>query len=271
MRYELYADSLFLVNFVMNLYILMLVDRSTLRAALPWRLALAAALGAGSCLLMFLAACPAPVKLFLGAAGALGMIPAAFPVRGLRNFLKLLEKMLLFSFCMGGALIFLLRGIPLREGALRGVAGILGAGGLFFLFLRRMPCGRGQEDCLCRVTLVRRGRQVQVSALIDSGNCLIEPISGKPVCVVEEEVFRELWGEDERLYRAIPYHSIGKSRGILEGYLLPEMYVETDGMRKALREVYIAVSREKISEADAPGEHSVKMILNPRVLGPVNN
>lgn len=34
MRYELYADSLLLLNFVMNLYLLILVDRSTLRTAL---------------------------------------------------------------------------------------------------------------------------------------------------------------------------------------------------------------------------------------------
>ena len=33
MHYELYVDSLFLINFTMNLYLLMLVDRSTLSSA----------------------------------------------------------------------------------------------------------------------------------------------------------------------------------------------------------------------------------------------
>ena len=33
MRYELYVDSLFLINFVMNLYLLILVNRSSLRTA----------------------------------------------------------------------------------------------------------------------------------------------------------------------------------------------------------------------------------------------
>ncbi len=266
MRYELYVDSLFLVNFVMNLYILMLVNRNTFRTAAPGRLMLGAALGAGCYLLMFLLNLPVPLKLLSGAAGAVGMLPVAFPVRGLRNFLKLVEKMLIFSFCMGGALIFLLRSIPLGEGVLTGIFGILGVGGILCVFLGRFPWEAKPENSLCRVTLVRGEKQVTVWALIDSGNSLAEPISGKPVCVVEEDVFRSLWEEGRQLYRVIPYHSIGKKRGILEGYLLPELHVEIDGMRKVFREVYIAVSPETISAADAPEADPVKMIMNPRLL-----
>lgn len=266
MRYELYVDSLFLINFVMNLYILMLVNRSTLHTAAPWRLLLGAALGGGCYLLMFLLNLPVPLKLFLGAAGAVGMLPVAFPVRGLRNLLKLTEKMLIYSFCMGGALLFLLRSFSVGGGALTGIFGILGVGGIVSLFLGRFPWEQKPANSLCRVTLVRGEEQVTVSALIDSGNSLVEPISGKPVCVVEEEVFRRLWKGGGELFRAIPYHSIGKKRGILEGYLLPELQVELDGMRKIFREVYIAVSPETISAADAPEAESIKMIMNPRIL-----
>ncbi len=39
MHYELYVDSLFFMNFIMNLYLLILVDRSILRTAPLWRLA----------------------------------------------------------------------------------------------------------------------------------------------------------------------------------------------------------------------------------------
>lgn len=266
MRYELFVDSLFLINFVMNLYLLMLVDRSTLQTARPGRLLLAAALGGGCYLLMFLFNIAVPLKLFLGAAGAVGMLPVAFPVRGLRNLLKLMEKMLVFSFCMGGALIFLLRTVPLKEGMLTGIFGVLLAGGLLFLFLGRFPWESKPEDSICPVTLIRGERQVSVQALIDSGNSLVEPISGKPVSVVDEEIFRELWEGGGQLYRVIPYHSIGKKRGILEAYLLPELQVELHGMRKVFREVCIAVSAERISAADVSEAESVKMIINPRLL-----
>ncbi len=39
MHYELYVDSLFFLNFIMNLYLLILVNRSTFRTATPGRIA----------------------------------------------------------------------------------------------------------------------------------------------------------------------------------------------------------------------------------------
>ena len=53
MRYELYVDSLLLINFVMNLYLLMLVSRSSLCTATPGRLLLGALFGAVSYFLPF--------------------------------------------------------------------------------------------------------------------------------------------------------------------------------------------------------------------------
>lgn len=257
MRYELYVDSLFLMNFVMNLYILMLVDRSTLRTATPGRLLAGAAIGAGGYLLPFFIGGPLPVKLLLGAVAALGMLLISFSIKGFRNFMRLVEKTLLFSFCIGGGMLFLFR-IPGLTGGIRtGTFAILASGGILFLFLKRFSREPKPENCMCRATLIRDGARVTVAALIDSGNSLTEPISGKAVSVVDEKVFRSLWGNGGQGYRAIPYHSIGKSRGILEGYLLPELRLEVNGMCKTFRNVYIAVSPECISE---------KMIINPRIL-----
>lgn len=266
MRYELYVDSLFLINFVMNLYILMLVNRSTLRTATPGRLLAGAAFGGGGYLLLLFIGGPVPFKLLLGAAGALGMLLISFPVKGFKNFLRLVEKTLFFSFCIGGGMLFLIRSLHLTEGVLTGICGVMGLGGVLFLFLSHFLREPKPEHCICRATLVREGTRVTVSALLDSGNSLAEPISGKPVSVVEEKVFRSLWGSGGQGYRAIPYHSIGKNRGILEGYLLPELYLEVNGMRKTFRNVYVAVSPESISAADGYKADSVKMIINPRLL-----
>ena len=257
MRYELYVDSLFLMNFVMNLYILILVNRSTLRTATPGRLLAGAIVGGGGYLLPFIIGGPIPFRLLLGAATALGMLPISFPIKGLTNFMKLVEKTLFFSFCIGGGMFFLLRIPGLTGGVRSGTFMALGFGGVLFLFLQRFSEEPKPEQCICRATLIRDGARVTVSALIDSGNSLTEPISGKAVSVVDEKVFKSLWGNGGQGYRAIPYHSIGKKRGILEGYLLPELCIEVNGMSKTFRDVYVAVSPESIS---------VKMIINPRLL-----
>ncbi len=104
-----------------------------------------------------------------------------------------------------------------------------------------------------------------MTALIDSGNSLFEPISGKPVCVVGRTVFEALWEGAQEGFRAVPYHSIGKSRGILPAYLLAELWVETGGMEYRFADVYVAVSDEEVSGAASAGAESVNMIINPRL------
>lgn len=263
MHYELYVDSLFIINFVMNLYLLILVDRSTIRTASPGRLAAGAAVGAAGYLLPFFWTASGILKLVAGiCVGTAGMLCVTFPVRSLRMFLKLLERLLLYSFGMGGILLFLIRSLkPARE-VLTGALGILGAGGIAFLILRRFRFGLKTKD-LCTATLCRNGIRVKAVGLMDSGNSLMEPISGKPVCVVGKSLFERLWGEDTGGFRVIPYHSIGKKRGIMRGYLLPELELDTEGMRLKFKDVYIAVSDEEVSRTDGAEVESVEIIINP--------
>ena len=264
MHYELYIDSLFLVNFVMNLYLLLLVDLSTLRTATRSRLLLGAGVGGVCGLLPFMLPGPILTKVCASAlAGTVGMILITFPVRGIRMFLKLLKRLLLYSFCMGGVLLFLIRSFPRFRSFFTGISGILGVGGISFLFLSRARERKEPKDSICRAELVCPGERFWVTALVDSGNSLVEPISGKPVCIVSEQLLNRLREKLPPGYRAIPYHSIGKKRGILEGYLLPELIVELDGIRKSFTQIYIAAGPEGISETDDEKAESVKMIINP--------
>lgn len=264
MHYIIYVDSLFFLNFIMNLYLLILVDRSMSRRVRMWRLFAGAAVGALCFLVPFWTRGPVFLKLAAGAAaGTAGMLCVTFPVRSFGMFLKLLERLLLYSFGMGGALLFLIRCLPGSRAFLTGTLGLLGTGGIVFLLFMKSRSGPGLEHSLCRAVLIRKGEKLAVRALVDSGNSLIEPVSGKSVSIVDKAVFDRLWGEDRSTFRAIPYHSIGKRRGILEGYLLPELLLETEGMKFRFTQVYIAVSSEKISGTeDAEGE-SVNMIINP--------
>lgn len=267
MHYELYVDSLILINFGMNLYLIMLVNLSTFKTAAPWRMLLGALAGSLSYVLMLAGVLPPVLRLPAGIlTGGLGMLLIAFPVKSLRTLLRLSEKLLLAAFGLGGMQLFLLRCFPALRQWLTGVWGLLTAGGIAFLFLGRGMTGAGRKDCLCRAILRRDGASMTVAALIDSGNSLVEPVSGKPVSVVEEEVFRALWKNSMQGFRAIPYHSVGKSRGIMNGYLLPELALEVGGARKELRGVYIAVSREGLHASQSAAEESIKMIVNPALL-----
>lgn len=265
MRYELYVDSLLLINFVMNLYLLMLVSRSSLCTATPGRLLLGALFGAVSYFLPFFLPGPPWLKLFLGAAvGCAGMIWITFRVSSMGAFFKILWKLVIYSFFMGGILLFLIRSIPALRLGLMNIFSIMGIGGAGFLALSRFFRDRRKSGSICRATLIRKGDQMTVAALLDSGNSLVEPVSGKPVSIIEKNIFKSLWKEEPAGYRAIPYHSIGKKRGILQGYLLPELLIEVEGEVKACRDVYVAVSEELCGTDSCEGQ--VRMILNPRLL-----
>lgn len=257
MYYELYVDSLFLVNFVMNLYLLLLVNRKLFRTATRKCMLLGAAAGAILYFLPFLLPGPVWLKYIIGMPpGTIAMILIAFRVRSVGSFWRILESLLLYSVLLGGAML-LIRKLPLFGQQMTGIWGILGVGALVYLLFGYCIERKNRRECLCKVTLIQKGNRVTVWALLDSGNSLIEPISGKPVAVIEKDLALKLWGEEPHLYRAIPYHSIGKKRGILKGYLLQEMQIETEGVVKICKEAYVAVCEEYITE-----DH-IKMILNP--------
>lgn len=264
MHYIVYVDSLFFLNFIMNLYLLILVDHSMLRRVRIWRMLSGALAGAVCFLVPFWTGGPAFLRMAAGIVlGTAGMLCITFQVRSLGMFLKLLERLLLYSFGMGGALLVLIRYLPGGRAFWTGTLELLGAAGLGVLLLLKFRRGSDPGNSLCRAVLIRKGEKLAVTALMDSGNTLIEPFSGKSVSIVDRAVFDRLWGQERDTFRAIPYHSIGKRRGILEGYLLPELELETEGMVYRFTQVYIAVSNEEISGTENAEGESVKMIINP--------
>lgn len=279
MYYELYVDSLFLVNFVMNLYLLLLVNQSTYRTATRLRLVLGAMAGAFCYLMPFFCGGPAWLRYLFGAvAGMAAMYFVVFRIRSLHAFLVITGKLLIYSFLMGGCLLFLMRSIPAIKGFLTGIFGVMGAGAVIFLclFYGKKREEQNKESSLCKVTLVSGGKTVTVTALLDSGNSLVEPISGEPVSVVDGRELQALWDSDScekgqgvpcrPRFRVIPYRSIGKKKGILYACLLEEIRIELDGLVKVCKNVYVASSGEEISDKDNSGKESVRMILNPALL-----
>lgn len=260
MYVEIYVDSLFLVNFVMNLYLLILVNRCTYNTAGTGRLLVGAAVEALVWLFPFLNWGSVAFRvIFSVLVGTWLMVRIVFRIGNLKAMLRILEKLLWFSFVMGGGVLFLQGVIPdFRENAV-GIFGVMGAGGLVFLLASDVKKNR-KESVRCSVTLVIEWegvkRTIVTNGLIDSGNSLIEPISGKPVSVIDRKIFEALWEEIPLMWRAVPYRSISKKRGILQAYAVSEVWLEPEGLNLKCRDVYVAVSPEPIEG----------MIIHPALL-----
>lgn len=263
MYYEIYVDSFFVLQFFLNLFLLELVNRLCYRAASVKRVVGGAVIGAACSMLPFLL----PVKLGYSMLGGfllsvISMSLFTFRTFRLRQLLKILEKMLMMTLLLGGILIFLLKLLPNGQGALKGCFAVLSVGAVSYVVTGRLMKGDKDSENVCIVTLEGSQGKLQIEALIDTGNSLVEPISGEPVAVLQEEVFRRLFGDEvPELYRVIPYCSVGKSNGILKGYLLEQLTIELQGVKKECGRSYVAVCKELIAE-----KSNFKMILNPQML-----
>ncbi len=261
--YEVYIDNLFLVNFVMNLLCLELTNLTYHRLASRRRVVAGAAFGAVCYLIPFLLSGPAGFRMVCGlACSAGGMLWITFRPHSPGAFVCACRRLFLGTFLLGGGILFLIRLMPGLRRFVVCASGILGIGILLFLEVSYLVEKSGKSGRLYPVELLGKGSSVGVKALLDTGNGLVEPISGEPVCILERGAFDKLWRDGgPEGFRVIPYHSIGKSNGILSGYRIPEMRIEIDGMIRKRRNVYVGVSEEQIS-----GGGNYAMILNPRVL-----
>ncbi|GAW92136.1 sigma-E processing peptidase SpoIIGA [Calderihabitans maritimus] len=307
-RYAVYLDILFFINFFMDYVVLWATSKFSQISTTAGRLAAGAAFGALFSILLFLVGLNSPYYHSSGLilAGKIlfpvAMVWAAFPQVKLRRFLQALGYFYLVSFAMGGAMlgaIFYFNNNPQVVTATAGIrlfltgvrytwllaavaiAVLMGKWGVvairknFFQSIMRVP------------VIIRFGsHRIPVKALVDTGNQLRDPISKKPVMIVEydlikpflppalqqafdknpepdvTEIVSSLQGTSwaARL-RIIPFTSIGKSKGVLVGFRPDEVIVVADGSPVKIGDVILGVYRKPLS-----GEGSYRALLHPDLI-----
>ena len=112
----------------------------------------------------------------------------------------------------------------------------LGAMVLVPVFLGRSTAMR---NWLVRLRMTQNSKTICFHALIDTGNCLREPLSGLPVLVVEAGLLRELL--PERGYRVISYGSLG-GKGRLACFKPEGLWIEMRGKLRYAPDLWVAVA-----------------------------
>lgn len=261
MYYEVYADSLFFLYFGLDLYVLWVVNKLVLEKVKGIRLLTGAALGAVMALLPFLISIPFLKGGIWYVCSILVMGSYTFRVQSKKQLLGIMKRLLMVMIILSSVLTLFMKVLP-GEGRFLGSAGILLLGALCCKWLSENVDKKRTRGYFCKVRLVKGKESLEVNALLDTGNTLVEPISGKPVSVVGEALLMKYYGgEIPQVYRVIPFHSVGKKRGILQGFQLDEMVIETDEGEIVCKEVFIAASSELVTEGK-----SYEMILNPKLL-----
>lgn len=265
MVYEIYLDSLFVEVLFWNYCVLSLTNAGFYRVSKNWKIFLGAAAGTLGYLLPLFLPFPPLGRILFAAGSCVGALWFTFSVKAFSVFLKVLGNYLKYALLLGGSMLLILR---LPFAGMRNQKLVLS---LLILYLmtaagfriqRRSSADRAKGTG--SAVLIRDGKKICIDALVDSGNSLTEPISGKPVCVLDQNTARVLWGDgavqtgtslsgEEIPFRMIPYRSVGK-KGVMKGYLLPEMRLELGGPAVTFYNIYMAVSPQDLTKEEGKSQ-----------------
>lgn len=253
MYYELYVDVLFLVNFFMD-YIILLFVWKVLHCETR-HLNIVAGAGVGALLTCILIILPIPsafleMLLFHTIVNTC-MIQVGLKVKNISVFLRAFFLLYIGSILMGGILNAI--GQYVKISALFFFFAILG----YYLslgiwnFLSKL---QRWNSCHVKVRLLFQNQEIELEALIDTGNSLYDTVTGKPVSILSKQI-----GE-QYLQKEVRYISL---RTVTNGEsFLPLICVEKvwilEKQNRCYKNVLFAVADEEFSKNGL-----YKVILNP--------
>ena len=249
-----YLDVVLLENLCMN-YIILFATGYLMKIKMNHiRVIIASFLGGIYAIVSYMEILPIYSNFFMKILLSIGMVYLAFGAKNVKSILKQLIIFYLTSFAFGGcafALLYFVKpeNILMRNGVYGGTYPIKIAllGGLIgfiitYIAFKVIKNKLSKKDIIYDIAIEIDKKQVQVKAMLDTGNMLKDPITQTPVIVVEKErlygilpsslldhLENMIGGEGENILssseeekylhklRMIPFHSIGKQNGLMLG------------------------------------------------------
>lgn len=269
----IYVDTLFLLNGVVDYLLLLCAARVAGEELHRWRFALAAVLGGGYAVAIFL-----PGLAFLAQPACRLAIGVAMVLVAFSHSQRLLRQVLIFlalSCAFGGGVLAVSllggQGLALSGGVIYSgmdlkivLLSAAGCYGLLSLLFRRWGRHTDARGELVPARLVLGDKHIDLTALVDTGNTLSDPISGQGAIVAEGSAVIALLPSGTALdlsdpagtlahsrtgalasrLRLLPYRAVGIERGLLLALRLDG--VEVDGVDRGA--MLVALSPTPVSD-----------------------
>jgi len=205
-----YLDVVWLLNLVLDGFILLVTGFLARRPLKIWRMIGASVIGASYALFLFVPDMSALLTFLCKFLFSLAIVRVAFTPRGVADFAKLLGLFYLSSFVTGGA-AYAVNGYFQKETIQNGIVFVQGGmmwaqqTKLFYIllalpllwFLGRsawnwLGKAKHREQNFWMVDIEVEGSHVACTGLLDTGNALTDPLSRTPVMVADWELFRDV-------------------------------------------------------------------------------
>lgn len=254
MEYEFYLDLFFLTDFYFNLLSLFLSAALLGQRLFFWRLCLAAAIGsAWNCFLIVFPLLPTWLELLITVlpVGGIMLIVAFYERFEEKQSKRFLRSLLLAegSFLVSAGLLNGCYSFSMQHFYLSDLESLIFTGllCLFAEHLLRYRYKRGTVgETRYPVSLYYQGKQKTFLALVDSGNRLHVPGTGKPVSLIS---YQDCTGFCDTVSGGfyIPYRAVGTERGMLFATLFEKMEIQGNERVITIEKPAVAIVKESLS------------------------
>ncbi len=291
-----YVDVLFVVNLLIN-YILLKASAILSKAkANRYRMLLGAFLGACYAVLIFFPDFSVIYSMLFKMLVSMLIVASSFAFYSIKGYIRTLFIFYMVSFGFGGCVlgVFYFSDVGAKLGAIysNGVLyfnlpwTVLATAGLLFYFATKIFSyfsGKSLKIGSLRKKLYIsfENNTAEVTALMDTGNSLVDPLTLTPVIVAEYKHLKNLFSEDVRLSldqlesgnitwiisdivqkgipaRLIPFTSLGKSNGMLIGFVPDKAEIHDSCGVRVLDKCVVGIYSKSLSK-----DRSYGALLNP--------
>ncbi|MFZ5627104.1 MAG: sigma-E processing peptidase SpoIIGA [Bacillota bacterium] len=264
----LYAEDIFLLNLSLNWLIIWLCGRLYRPYPARWRAWLGAGVGAlASLAYAFFSQSPWLVVLEKFGLSLLMVTVVWYPWSSWRQLLGQLIHFYLVSFALGGGVLGLLfwaerqgtaftdRLWPIFSALAWALPLMAVLGWLWGLCQPLLTLRQAARRAYQRLVRVAVGEQVVAcQGWLDSGNHLVEPLSGWPVLVVEKEAVKQLLPERldqpgwETRWRWVPFQGLGHQQGLLPAFKPDWVEIESADRTVRSQRLLVAIYEGSLGE-----------------------
>jgi len=292
----IYIDVLFAVNLLINYILLRACCVFTQLKLCKLRVAFGAFLGACYAVLIFFPDFSVLYSTICKLLISMLLVAASFPFYSIKSYIKALLIFYMVSFGFGGCVlgVFYFSDIGARLGAVysNGIFyfnlpwTILALSGtlfyicvkLFGLFSNRFAHSKNLRK---KLYISYNNNTAEITALIDTGNSLIDPVSLSPVIIAEYKSVKNLFDKEiqnglDRIgqenitwimsevaqsglsARLIPFSSLGKENGMLIGFVPDRAEIHDDCGVRVLEKCVVGLYEKNLSK-----DRSYGALFNP--------
>ena len=283
-KITIYIDIIFLENLIMNFIIL--YSASIILKIKPKfiRISISSIIGSMYAIVSYITEMRIYTSIMSKFVLAIIMIYVAFTPQNVKKMWKQLLIFYLTSFVFGGVDLYLIyfikpQEILMKNGMFIGeyvlkviMLGAIVAFVIIKISLNIIKTKINAKDMYCKIKVKINKKEIETTAMIDTGNLVKEPITNTPVVIIESSLLYEilpkeilknlqeiLGGDFSKIpeeiqqeyisrLRCIPFTSLGKQNGMLVGIKADEIEIESEYEKKKSNNVIIGIYDKSLTK-----------------------